>query len=120
MIESYLNGDVPHSVMADWCEERGLPFPRSGPTTHRQRLRQIEDLRASSRSRSLSLHTARSQGRNDSTSGSSGRGHGVSMSASRISVWQSRRSVSGSRTEGLIASQSGSRPTPAGTYLAGG
>ena len=28
MLEAWLNGDVPHEVMADWCEEQGLsPAP---------------------------------------------------------------------------------------------
>ncbi len=28
MIEAWLAGEVPHGVMADWCEEQGLVFPR--------------------------------------------------------------------------------------------
>lgn len=29
MLEAWLAGEVPHDVMADWCEERGVVFPRS-------------------------------------------------------------------------------------------
>lgn len=28
MLDAWLDGDVPHEVMADWCEERGIAFPR--------------------------------------------------------------------------------------------
>ena len=38
MIEAYLAGHVPHAVMADWCDEQGLVFPRSPPVVvHRRR-----------------------------------------------------------------------------------
>lgn len=32
MLDAWLNGDVPRQVMADWCEERGLPFGRAVPS----------------------------------------------------------------------------------------
>lgn len=39
MLDAWIAGDVPRDIMADWCEERGLPFPRSLPAVSRHRWR---------------------------------------------------------------------------------
>ncbi len=36
MLDDWLEGVVPAAVMADWCEEQGLVFPRSQTVTHRK------------------------------------------------------------------------------------
>ena len=38
MLNAFLSGEVPAAIMADWCEERGISFPRAVLLLSRMRL----------------------------------------------------------------------------------
>ena len=92
VFDAWRNGDVPHAVLADWCEERGIVFPRVLPSA-------MSRYRSRGRSRSGSSAGA------ERWSASLYAYFGVSNSSRQL--WFA--SISGSASE--FESRSGSRST---------
>lgn len=100
MLEAWLAGDVPHEVMADWCEQHGCLFPRAVVQPFRVRVGvRVEFLTFNSWSEHDAWRTSESGSRAGATEGayshSRQQAGGVSSSRSGSHFGQS---TSGSRT----------------------